>query len=135
VTAGAVMANPQMSAVVVLPREVSSVAKARRWLEDVIEDVATPAQRRDALLMMSELVTNALRHGHGGIVCQVSLSDDQDELRIAVTDASDQQPKLLAADPERIGGIGLLLLERLAARWGVAAFPGGKVVWATLMNS
>jgi anti-sigma regulatory factor (Ser/Thr protein kinase) len=128
------IADSQMSAVVVLPREATSVSKARNWLDGVIDDRSSPAQRRNALLLMSELVTNALRHGHGGIVCQASLSDDHEELRIGVTDASDEQPRLLAVDPERIGGIGVLLLDRIASRWGVAAFPGGKVVWATLSN-
>jgi anti-sigma regulatory factor (Ser/Thr protein kinase) len=132
---GRAMADSQMSAVVVLPREVSSPARARSWLDGLIDGVASPEQRRDAVLLMSELVTNALRHGRGGIVCQASLSDDREELHIGVTDASDQHPELLAVDPERVGGIGVLLLERIAARWGVAAFPGGKVVWATLNNS
>ena len=35
-------------------------------------------------------------------------------------------------DPERIGGLGLRIVDQLAIAWGVAPFPGGKTVWATV---
>jgi anti-sigma regulatory factor (Ser/Thr protein kinase) len=122
-----------LSAVTVFPRDVSSVSAARAWLCEAIDDERLPPERlRDAVLLLSELVTNALRHAHGDIVCHGSVSLDGTQIRIAVGDASELGPELLPVDPERVGGIGVLLLERIADRWGVAKYPGGKVVWATL---
>ena len=39
---------------------------------------------------------------------------------------------MLPPDPDRIGGLGLVVVSRVAAEWGVAPFPGGKTVWALL---
>jgi hypothetical protein len=39
---------------------------------------------------------------------------------------------VLPLDPTRIGGLGLVVVDRIASDWGVAPFPGGKTVWAAL---
>ena len=41
---------------------------------------------------------------------------------------------MLPVDPERIGGLGLRIVDQLASAWGVAPFPGGKTVWATIAH-
>ena len=84
----------------------------------------------DASLVVSELVTNALRHGDGPTVLRASLAAA--EVQVAVTDSGDGEPRLLPPDPERIGGLGLVVVSQVAAAWGVAPFPGGKTVWAVL---
>jgi hypothetical protein len=37
---------------------------------------------------------------------------------------------VLAPDPERVGGLGLVVVDAVSREWGVARFPGGKTVWA-----
>jgi len=51
---------------------------------------------------------------------------------MSVTDAGDELPGVLAPSPGRIGGLGLQVVGSVADDWGVASFPGGKTVWATL---
>lgn len=128
-------AEHPVAAAIVLPRDPTSVAAARKWLCEVVDHVHLPAEQlRDAVLLLSELVTNSLRHAHGDIVCHGSVSTSGTHIRIAVADASELRPELLPIDPERVGGIGLLLLERIAEQWGVATYPGGKIVWATVSD-
>jgi anti-sigma regulatory factor (Ser/Thr protein kinase) len=119
--------------VAVFVRATTSVASARGWLTSFLHDHGvSPAVTEDAVLVMSELVTNALRHGAGDIVTRGSLVDG--ELSVAVTDAGAELPALLPADPYRVGGVGLMIVDRLADRWGVHPFRGGKTVWATLAS-
>jgi len=115
----------------VFARDVVSVASARAWLARFLAGhQVTPSVSADAALVLSELVTNALRHGLGDIVTFGSL--DEDEVRVSVTDAGDELPDTVPNTPGRIGGLGLHVVGRVADTWGVAPFPGGKTVWATL---
>jgi anti-sigma regulatory factor (Ser/Thr protein kinase) len=113
----------------VFDRRVESASAARSWLtaflheRDVEETVAM-----DAALIVSELVTNALRHGEGPTVLRATLTAA--ELQLSVTDSGDDEPRVLPPDPDRIGGLGLVVVATLSREWGVAPFPGGKTVWA-----
>jgi anti-sigma regulatory factor (Ser/Thr protein kinase) len=82
----------------------------------------------DALLVVTELVTNALLHGHG--VPVVRLAARPGRLRIEVVDGSPLLPVRRTAGPD--GGWGLGLVERLAAAWGATQVGPQKVVWAEL---
>ena len=115
----------------IFPRQAESVAQARAWLSEFLAAQRVPLPvRDDAVLIMSELVTNALRHGLGEIVTRTSISDGG--LHLSVTDSGRELPALQPVDPERIGGVGLQIVARLASQWGIAPFPGGKTVWASL---
>jgi anti-sigma regulatory factor (Ser/Thr protein kinase) len=115
----------------VFERDVVSVGSAREWLLGFLGGKNVPAGvAADAILVLSELVTNALRHGLGEIVTRSSI--DERELRVSVTDSGNELPQALPLDPTRVGGLGLFVVEQVAAEWGVAPFPGGKTVWATL---
>jgi anti-sigma regulatory factor (Ser/Thr protein kinase) len=120
-------------ATLVLERDVHAPAAARDWLTAAFGDSVTSGEIQDACLVLSELVTNALRYGLGDIVVHAALVDDC--VQLSVTDWADEMPRVLAADPERVGGVGLLVVERVSAAWGVAPFPGGKTVWASITAS
>ncbi|UGQ12806.1 SpoIIE family protein phosphatase [Yinghuangia sp. ASG 101] len=78
-------------------------------------------------LIMSELVTNAVRHGTEPI--QVRLLRGH-TLICEVSDAGSTSPHLRHATPTDEGGRGLLLVARYAQRWGTRYLPRGKVIWA-----
>jgi len=116
----------------VLRREAESVADARSWLSSFLRDQhVAPSASGDAVLIISELVTNALRHGLGEIVARTALTDGG-VLYLSVTDSGDELPELQPVDPSRLGGVGLHIVDRLSSQWGISPFPGGKTVWATM---
>ena len=118
----------------VFARDIDAVSAARRWLMAFVHDRGLPrAQRQDAELVISELVTNALRHGLGDVVVRASVAED-DVLQVSVTDSGPELPAMQPVDPGRIGGVGLRIVDRLSSEWGVASFPGGKTVWAVLVS-
>ena len=80
-------------------------------------------------LIISELITNAIRHATGPIRVRV-LRDRT--LICEVSDASSTSPHLRYAAAEDEGGRGLFLVAQFADRWGTRYTPGGKVIWAEL---
>jgi anti-sigma regulatory factor (Ser/Thr protein kinase) len=120
--------QPQL--VRVLPRHVSSARHARRAVAELLDGRIATTRLHDIQLIVSELVTNALRHGTGEVVLRVSIHDD--ELHISVSDSAEEEPRLQPQDPTRPGGLGLHIVDQLSILWGVARFPGGKTVWSTV---
>jgi anti-sigma regulatory factor (Ser/Thr protein kinase) len=116
---------------IVLGRDMRSVGRARHWLRTFLDSQVGGGQLDDAVLVVSELVTNALRHGLGDVVLRASVDQDA-SVRLSVTDSGPEQPRLLPADPHRIGGVGLRIVDDLARSWGVSTFPGGKTTWAVI---
>jgi anti-sigma regulatory factor (Ser/Thr protein kinase) len=89
--------------------------------------------REVAQLLVSELVTNAVRHSDSDVILlDIGFHDD---LRVAVTDASPQVPQPGPSTSNDRDGRGLLLVDSLAKRWGVDRTSGnGKRVWFELSN-
>ncbi|MFF8841650.1 SpoIIE family protein phosphatase [Streptomyces sp. NPDC015127] len=106
------------------PALVSEVrSSATRQLADWgLDEVAFAAE-----LMLSELVTNAIRHGAGPI--RVRLLHDR-TLICEVSDTSNTAPHLRRAASTDEGGRGLFLVAQLAESWGTRYTPEGKVIWA-----
>ncbi|CAM5660844.1 SpoIIE family protein phosphatase [Streptomyces violaceorubidus] len=83
------------------------------------------------LLIVSELVTNALVHTDGKVRLDLTLISGR--LRVAVADASPRTPvKPTSIGWEATGGRGILLVEALSAAWGTLPVSGGKQVWSEI---
>ncbi|MCZ0997436.1 ATP-binding protein [Streptomyces mirabilis] len=79
-------------------------------------------------LIVSELVTNAIRYAGGTV--GLHLFHDDTTLVCEVTDGSNTQPRLLRARVGDEGGRGLFLVAQLAKRWGSRYHRSGKTIWA-----
>jgi anti-sigma regulatory factor (Ser/Thr protein kinase) len=109
----------------------SQVRVARRHVTAACEGL-TSELVHDAQLLVSELVSNAIQHGKGQIT--VSIARSSRGVRVDVGDEGAGRPGVVAAGTDQLRGRGLMLLDRIAAEWGVAPRKGGpgKVVWFSL---
>ena len=111
-----------------------SPAGARSFIKSSIgELLGRPAPDRlcdDLQLVVSELVTNAVRAGSPRIRVSLALEDDRAIVR--VSDEAGGWPEPRIADVYDIGGRGLPLVSAISASWGVRLSGTGKVVWAEL---
>jgi anti-sigma regulatory factor (Ser/Thr protein kinase) len=109
---------------------LTSIPMARRYVLERIGGCRV--DQEIALLLTSELVTNAIRHARTRFAVEVNHSDGV-ELRVAVSDDSPAQPRVVVAPPEAQSGRGLFFVDQYASAWGVDATPdGGKRVWFAL---
>jgi anti-sigma regulatory factor (Ser/Thr protein kinase) len=112
------------------PVDPRSVAAARR-LASVALDGHAPGVVEDAVLLTSELVTNAVRHA--GSTVRVVVAVDDRLVRVEVHDDSPVHPVVGPAPSTATGGRGMPMVDVLARRWGVTAgADGGKAVWFEL---
>jgi anti-sigma regulatory factor (Ser/Thr protein kinase) len=84
----------------------------------------------DAALIVSELLTNALRARSR--VTRLSLAVHRDRVRVMVDDDAPGQPKVRAPSPRESSGRGMLIVESIASSWSVEGLIPGKQVWAEL---
>ncbi|MCK8676621.1 ATP-binding protein [Streptomyces lichenis] len=117
----------------------SAVSCARAFTRLALAKWCAEGVQDDALLVVSELVTNAVNATGvpagaeaGPNVVTVRLLGADGRLTVEVWDVSRERPVLTDAAEGDEGGRGLALVGALAARWGSDAGPGGKVVWAEL---
>lgn len=107
----------------------SEVSLARNFVRAAVE--ASGRDSDDAALVVSELVTNAVRHGRSPFT--VSVTCDDSGTVIEVVDQNPRLPELAPAGAASQSGNGLHIVDVLARRWGVWYHPGdGKTVWAEL---
>ncbi|MFD7437990.1 SpoIIE family protein phosphatase [Streptomyces sp. NPDC059861] len=111
-----------------LPPDPSLVALARRRTTDQLTAWGLDEAAFVTELMVSELVTNAIRYGRPPI--QLRLIHENSTLICEVSDASSTAPHLRRARTFDEGGRGLLLIAQLAERWGTRHAPVGKTIWA-----
>ncbi|MEU5902519.1 SpoIIE family protein phosphatase [Streptomyces venezuelae] len=112
-----------------LPRDLKSVGRARELACDQLRDWDLERLCDTAELLVSELVTNALRYGDGDIRLRLLLDRT---LVCEVWDASFVQPRRRRARDTDEGGRGLQLVGLLSAAWGSRRTPRGKTVWFEL---
>ncbi|MFI6846535.1 ATP-binding protein [Kitasatospora sp. NPDC050467] len=119
-----------------LLRSKRSPGEARRLLEKLLADVPDGQRFADVgLLLVSELVTNAVIHGTpSGNRIRLELSVNRVRLRIEVHDArAEREPVLRPSSADDENGRGLILVKSLSQRWGCCPRTGlGKIVWAEI---
>ncbi|WP_415923671.1 SpoIIE family protein phosphatase [Streptomyces scabiei] len=112
-----------------LPREPRSVGRAREYARGRLQAWDLEPLIDTAELLVSELVTNALRYGEGEIRLRLLLDRT---LVCEVWDAGLVQPRRRRARDTDEGGRGLQLVGLLSAAWGSRRTPRGKTVWFEL---
>jgi PAS domain S-box-containing protein len=110
-----------------LPADPAAVAGARRQVAERLANWGLDDAAFTTELVVSELVTNAIRHAESPI--QLRLIRDR-TLICEVSDGSSTAPHLRRARAFDEGGRGLLLVSRLTQRWGTRQAPHGKTIWA-----
>ena len=109
-----------------LPSTAAAPAAARGALEQIAHRVSSD-RMRDLRLLVSELVTNAVRHAEGAAV-RLIVSIVEGVLRVEVHDPGRGfEVKPPPEDPLRASGWGLVLVAELADRWGVEGTPRTRV--------
>jgi anti-sigma regulatory factor (Ser/Thr protein kinase) len=126
-----------VSSVVFLPHAPSSVSDVRKRLcADLLASGVYAEVADDAAVIISELISNALRHARplptGDI--RVAWTHEGDLVRLAVSDGGSMtEPRRARATLSSLGGRGLSIVEALADRWGVSHDEeNGTTVWASL---
>ena len=114
-----------------LRRRPETAGVARRIAADFVQDRIDAGVRSDLAVVVSELVTNAVRHGAGEIHLVLSMVGEA-RLRVAVSDEGPPGRLGIPARRRVETGRGLFIVERLAASWGVEAGAVGKTVWCEL---
>ncbi|MGZ4639927.1 MAG: ATP-binding SpoIIE family protein phosphatase [Actinomycetes bacterium] len=114
-----------------LPANSMSVPLARSWAEGWLAAAVVPTDLVEAtVLVVSELVTNAVRQGDGPVRIGLELTDES--LLVEVFDSGHRLPRLADSAVDSTGGRGLHLIDTLSDRWGVREELDGKTVWARL---
>jgi anti-sigma regulatory factor (Ser/Thr protein kinase) len=112
-----------------LPARYDTPARARAQVLALLSQWRTRDDTRDkVVLLVSELVTNAVRFAAGPITVRLIRTDNG--LLCEVGDTGNGRPCLRRGDLLDDGGRGLSVVHRLTTRWGVRWTDTGKVVWA-----
>ncbi|WP_406271039.1 SpoIIE family protein phosphatase [Streptomyces sp. NBC_00191] len=111
-----------------------AVAHARRFTSRTLRSWQVTEEADTILLVVSELVTNALVHTQGQVRLDFTLAGAR--LRVAVSDASPRAPvKPSNVNWDATGGRGILLVQAVSASYGSVPLSGGKQVWADVTLS
>jgi two-component sensor histidine kinase len=112
-----------------IPHRAEAVGQLRGEVRKALADWGMAVAIDDNVLIVCELVTNALRHGAPGIVLMLAVRDGQ--VLGMVSDEGNGLPVLRPVDELGCHGRGLHMVAELAAEWGVQQHPSGhgKGVW------
>jgi anti-sigma regulatory factor (Ser/Thr protein kinase) len=113
-----------------LPVSHEAPARARRFLKTAACPEHHSALLDDAMVLVSELVTNSVLHGGPPLV--VAVDCDGAFLQVRVRDGSPSLPTPRAAGQADENGRGLALVAAMSHEWGVQPDTDGKLVWFML---
>ena len=114
-----------------LPAARQAPGLARKVTGDVLTSWRVAHLSEPAVLIVSELVTNSVRHSQGSWLL-LQLQTTGTRLRIEVHDADPRWPRPSAPAELDESGFGLVLVNALADEWGVCDHATGKAVWVEL---
>lgn len=116
-----------------LAPEPASVSEARRFAADVAEEYLDDCQQRNLELVVSEIVSNAVRHGENSDEIKLAVTPKDGYVCVQVTDSGPglvPKPGAMGSDDD--GGFGLFIVEQLTRRWGVTREDEQTRVWFEL---
>jgi anti-sigma regulatory factor (Ser/Thr protein kinase) len=113
-----------------VPNAAAAASLARRELGSQAGAHLSVGRRHDAILALSEVVTNAVRHA--GLTADEAITVEfgpaQHGIRVSVEQPTSAMRAVATSyDAERVGGVGLALVEKVTDRWGVDPGPPGRV--------
>ncbi|MGH3214777.1 MAG: ATP-binding protein [Trebonia sp.] len=114
-----------------LARQPVAAGQARGHVRDALRSWQVPVDSDVAILLTSDVVTNAILHGAGPSVT-VAIRCSRGQLRVDVYDSARSLPVPAETPDEDGAGPELVLVTRLADDWGVFRTPAGRAVYFTL---
>ena len=116
-----------------LPATGRAPGLAREATRDALSTWQVAHLEETALLLVSELVTNVVRHARASALAMALwLEPEGTSLLIEVYDADPHEPRPRMPGTLEEGGFGFVLIEALAGKWGVRQTETGKAVWVEL---
>jgi serine phosphatase RsbU (regulator of sigma subunit)/anti-sigma regulatory factor (Ser/Thr protein kinase) len=111
----------------------AQLSRVRAFVADELRMLGRAQLIDDAVLVASELASNALLHANG--LVRVSVTEHGDAVRISVHDRTRVPPVIARQSLEAMTGRGLRLVASLSKEWGAEPTKGGKFVWADLTEA
>jgi anti-sigma regulatory factor (Ser/Thr protein kinase) len=108
----------------------AELATARRFTESRLAEWGIGSVSEAVVLVVSELATNAMIHGHAKAELRLIL--DGSVLRVEVRDSSTTVPQVKEYSETATTGRGMVIVQALSSSWGANVGAGGKVVWCEL---
>lgn len=116
-----------------LPSDASAVRLARQVTRDALDAWHLGQLEEDAVLLVSELVTNALRHAKDTGAIGLELVSTGTRLRLEIQDGDPSWRQMDFPIDSDESGYGFLVVDSLADDWGLRRVCAGKAVWAELV--
>ena len=126
------LAEPVSYTHLTLPAVPQAVRLARQATRDALAVWQLGQLAETAVLLVSELVTNAIRHAVDTGAIGLELTSADTWLRLEVQDGDPHWRQMECLDDCDESGYGFVLVDSLADRWGVRRICAGKAVWAEL---
>lgn len=117
-------------AILAIPADAAAIGHARRFTAAFLREHGVAGLSDTVVLLVSELVTNALLHSSSSAELRLRLT--KSALRVEVKDKSLATPYVKQYSDAATTGRGMLIVDTLAKSWGAEAENSGKIVWFTM---